>query len=389
MADLAYLFLDYETRATEDIDEIGLDNYSRIAQPLMLGWARNKNKIRVWFPKESMPAELHESLLDPSVIKIAWYAGFERLITERGAGIHIPISQWRDPMILARSLSMPGKLERVCEIMKLSSDEAKIEDGKRLINLFCKPNPKRAGQVTLFGMDDGFSDEQTHPKDWQLFVDYCVRDVTVERDLWYKFLPLSFPEEQWEDWFISEEINDTGLPVNLDRCAKALRLAVRYKEEAARSLNQMTGLENANSRDQLLGWLHTQNYKLGSIQKSDVKSELETNPELTELAKQVIRLRQRSSQTSYKKLERILKQVSPDGYLRHQFMYMGAARTGRWSSGGGINVQNLPRPIKVVEENLEKALDLVDREDYDGIVREYNGLVLPVVSSCLRSVFEV
>jgi len=114
----------------------------------MLSWVLNeRKKIQLWLPHDGLydsrlpvivpfDKELDQALRSPDVNKIAWYAGFERNTLKQSFGHDIPIEQWRDPMILARSLSMPGRLEKVCKILKLGKDEEKIEDGKRLIKLF-------------------------------------------------------------------------------------------------------------------------------------------------------------------------------------------------------------------------------------------------------------
>ena len=380
--------MDFETQGPLDIAVVGLDNYARTARALMLAWAIDDRKVRIWLcQSEPMPDELRLALCDPAVIKVAWYAQFERNILKRAIGIDVPIPQWRDPMILARHLSMPGKLESVCEILKVGKDEAKIKDGARLIKLFSCPNGL-AGQETLYGVSNGFNDPREYPNDWRQFQEYCIRDVEIERTLFHKMEKLSFPEEQWADWHLDQKINETGIPINVDRARKALSLAVRYKTDAKKKLNELTGLENANSRDQLLPWLKARGYGWGSLLKSFVEMELK-NPvsKLTPEAREVLLLRRKSSQNSYKKLEKMLAQVGPDGRLRYQFMFMGASRTGRWSSGG-VQVQNFPRPIKAVENNPEHALELLDAENYDQILKEYDGSTLPFVSSCLRMCIE-
>lgn len=388
MTDL--LFLDFETKCHLDIEEVGTDVYCRNAKPLMLGWALNENKIELWTPSDPMPLLLKEHFLNPQTAKIAWYVPFEKCILKYQLGMDIPIEQWRDVMILARNISLPGSLDRVCEILKIGKEEAKIKDGKRLIKLFSQPNGEE-GQPTLFGISDGFNDPRMYPVEWEMFKTYCERDVEIERKLYYKLLPF-FNENEWIDWFLDQWINENGLPVHLERARKALGLAQRYKDESRAALNQMTGLENANSRNQLLGWLKTQGYGLNSIEKKYLETELK-NPQskLTKEAREVLELRQKSSQNSYKKLERILAMTSPDGRLRYQFIYLGAARTGRWSSAG-CQVQNLPRPIKAVGKLIKKnpnyIFDLIDREDYEGIIKEF-GSPLPFVSSILRNLFSV
>jgi len=178
------------------------------------------------------------------------------------------------------------------------------------------------------------------------------------------------------------------MPVNVERARKALKLAQRYKEESKRKLNEMTGLANANSVDQLLPWLKERGYEWGSVNKQYVDTELNNkDSRITKEAREVLELRRKSNQSSYTKLERMVVQVSPDGYLRHQFAFMGAARTGRWSSNG-VQVQNLPRPVSAVKKSPDHALDLIDREAYDEIIAEF-GSTLPFIASCLRMMFEI
>lgn len=386
------LFLDFETRSPLDLSVVGLDNYSRQADVLMLGWALDDRKVRLWFPEDDMPEELQSSLADLSTTKIAWNAQFERAIFKQVLGRDIPIEQWKDAMVLARHMSLPGSLESVCEILKVGKDEGKLKDGKRLIKLFCEPNGTK-GQETLFGVSDGFANPREHVLDWKQFQEYCIRDVEIERTLFRKMEKLSFPEEQWADWHLDQKINECGIPVNTERARKALSLAERYKKESREKLNQMTGLANANSRDQLLPWLQERGYVMGSLMKNYVEWELKSpQSKLTPEAREVLLLRQKSSQNSYTKVKKLLTQTGPDGRLRYQFSFLGAARTGRWSSAG-INVQNFPRPIKKVEKWAhdcpEKIFDLIDREAYDEILKEFDGSTLPFAASVIRMLIEV
>jgi DNA polymerase len=64
---------------------------------------------------------------------------------------------------------------------------------------------------------------------------------------------------------------------------------------------------------------------------------------------------------------------------------LGAARTGRFSSLGA-NLANLSKPSKQVEKELDTAIELVQKMDYEGIVAKF-GKPLDVVSGVLRSSF--
>src|SRR6185312_9744945 len=128
------LHLDFETRSEIELDERGLDNYARhpSTQILMMAWAINDGRVHLWQPHKDgpMPAEAREALEDPFVSKVAWNATFERSILFRCKNLWVPYEEWRDPMVHARYLSMPGSLEDVGHIVKLKQNEAKVAEGK-------------------------------------------------------------------------------------------------------------------------------------------------------------------------------------------------------------------------------------------------------------------
>jgi len=83
--------------------------------------------------------------------------------------------------------------------------------------------------------------------------------------------------------------------------------------------------------------------------------------------------------------------MSSDDRLRHAFLFMGASRTGRWSGkgshGGSVQVQNLSRPMKEVEKNYDRALQIIEAGDYDAAEKEFPS-VIGMAISCVRSVFQ-
>jgi DNA polymerase bacteriophage-type len=391
------LYIDFETRAKDDIYVVGLDKYARQAKVLMLGWALNNDPVQIWLPPSPIPKKLSDALINPDTLLCACNAVFERLILKYALGYSIQIERFRDPGVLSRHMSMPGNLEDIGEILRMGEDEAKIKDGARLIQLFCTYDKKLAGSETIFGVSDGFGNPLELKDDWAKFISYCKRDVEVERTIWNRLMPFSFPEEQWRDWFFDQHMNEIGLPANVTRAKKLLQMAIRYKEESRKRLDELTGLENSNSQAQLLPWLKERGYIWGSINKKFVEPELK-NPEskLTAEAREVLTLRRRSAQSSYTKLEQLVDQISEDGRLKHQYVFMGAARTGRWSAAG-VQVMNMPRPEKWFKKMApEHVYDLIDREAYEEIKKECDSLgspdkpagILPFVSSAIRMVFE-
>lgn len=381
--------LDFETRSVADLSVVGLSNYA--ADPttaiLCAAYAEGDGPVRIWQPhlEPSMPAELQEAIDDPWTSIAAWNSPFERHITKYVQKMDKPTSEWVDPSIQARYLSMPGSLEDAGKILGLGADEAKLKDGKRLLKMFSEPQ-SLGGEQTLFGMSEPtFRDWSTDPADWQLLLEYCIRDVEAERTIMRKMVGFPLPQQEIENWALDAKINEAGLPTDLALVSGAGVIVERAQRELLAKLKDLTGLENPNSNEQVLGFLNGQGYTFGSLGKPFVARAMAGECELTDLAKEVIEIRQQTSKSSVKKYMAISQMVSPDGRLRNQFSFGGAARTFRWASRG-INLQNLPRPVKAVEKRMDMALDLVRRADYDAIVKEFQN-PLDVVTSTLRSSF--
>jgi Casjensviridae DNA polymerase len=391
------LFLDFETRSEIDLTDAGLHNY--VSHPstkvLLLSFAFGDGQVHLWEPhKNSLPTRLEKALADPGTLKIAHNAGFEFNIFLHVMKMKVPLEQWRDTAAMARYLSLPGSLSGISEILKL--DNGKIEDGERLIHLFSLP-ARAEEENTLFGVRSRFNDWESHPEDWAKFGEYCKRDTEVERQLYKMFQHFPLPENEWKIWQLDQKINQRGIPANMDFAEKVLKFALRSQEEVMATLREKTGLKNPNSVQQLIPWLTQQGYSRGSLNKLEVKVGCD---KLTPLGKEVINLRAESSKTSFKKLHALKLKISSDGRLRNAFMYYGASRTGRWSGGGGakkgktkgVQFQNLPRPNKQVEKNLERAVQLIDSQDFDTAIKEFAPPGVPSVVSmatgCIRSVFQ-
>jgi DNA polymerase len=416
-----FLHFDYETFSLADLKEVGLDNYAKHPSTGIscMAWALNHEELEVWLPHLGPPpTKFIDALRNPAVMKIAWHSAFEYNITRRvlvPKYLHdewfVPLEQFRDPIILAHNLSLPGKLEDVANILKMK--ERKDPRGAVLIKMFCHPvNEKQllkfkenpAVHMALFGPPlPLFRDHNSHPREFAEYVEYCRQDVRTERDLWYRMVKVPFPEIEWRGWLLDQKINEFGMPGNRQMAEKMLRIAERFIGERQVELKKLTGLENPNSDDQVKEWLSTRGYAWGSLNAKYVTLELDNKEsKLTPEARTVLTLRKAARKSSYKKLIRFLSQLSEDDRLRYQFKYMAAPRTGRWAAGktddtdSAVQVQNMSRGEKGVKKNLQHAIDLVMAEDYDTICREFMDIpdkkksVTPVelVITLMRSLFQ-
>jgi hypothetical protein len=388
---LTICYVDFETKCILDLKTCGLDRYSKKAEVLMLGWAFDEDDVQIWEPRFGpLPKEIMAAIKSDCTL-VAWNSGFERSIFKHVLGIDIPIDRWLDPSVYARTLSLPGSLQSTSDILGLG-DQGKDEDGKRLIKLFCEP-ASMGGELTLFGITEPyFREPEKHLEDWEKFKEYCRQDVRAERKILKDLEQFVPPEIERRVWCLDQRINETGVPVNREFVKKALTLAERSKEELQTALKEKTQLENPNSRDQMLEWCRSQRYPFQSLEKASVNYAL-SGKNITDLCREVLLLRKEAAKTSYMKLSAILNRLGDDNYLRDQFKYLGAARTGRWSGGGGgrekggVQFQNMPRPTKEVEKNLEKTIAQIEALDYEDIKAAHPS-VITAVTSCIRSAFQ-
>jgi DNA polymerase len=397
------VILDAETASEVDITEVGTLNYIRHPSThlLMLSWAIDDGPIQLWEPDlNPMPARLRMALLNPRVLKLAWNVKMERSVLKYLLDMDIPIHQWFDIMVLARYCSLPGKLKDACTALSLDKDVSKwAEAGDDMIEMFCMPK-RKGGKVTLFGIEPPFYNTRANkPEEWKTFCEYCRQDSFVERHIYRGLYQFMLPPKEIALWQLDQEINDRGMPVNMNVVRNGLAMALESRGILEKTLKEMTGLENPNSDAQMLAWLKIQGYQATSLNKKVVKVALDHPGELTPLGQEVLMIRREFKRSSYTKLENILLRISNDDRLRECFAFMGASRTGRWS-GLDFQFQNLARPDKKVEENLARVLELIEKADMETALAEFaptykiGGVtktipsVLGMVVSCLRSIFE-
>lgn len=389
------LFLDFETASELDLKIVGLDRYlkHKSTRVLMLAWAFDDDPVELWFPHDLMPEKLRAGLADPAVRKISWNAPFEIGGFREVLKKPIPLEEWDCAMAWARHLSLPSKLEKAGPALGIPFDSLKSQEGKRLIRKFCAPFHK-GGEETLFGISEPrYHDQDDSREDWKLFSEYCKQDVVAEREIFKTVSNIPLPEKEQKLWILDQQINERGIPVNRKFITNALALSLKSKDSLKKQLIELTGLKNPNSRDQFLPWAEAEKYPFASLGKNFVAAALVENSGITPKLRTVLKLMQESKKTSHTKYEKILAMVSDDDRLRHQFAFLGAARSGRWS-GKDAQVQNPARPSKKVEENYDRALQLIQdapeniTDEYLKIIEAEFGSVIGMTISCIRSSFQ-
>lgn len=343
--------LDYETYSEAALvgpQSVGLWNYSRhlSTQVLMVSWRFDDGPYQFAdLTCEPFPEELREALLDPNVIKWAFNAGFERVITRNCLGILTPYKGWRCTMALANLMSFSGDLLTVGAAMGIEADKLKDKEGARLIKLFCGPH-KGSRKSSLWRHTS-----ETDPEDWEKFCTYNMQDVVAETEIRDKLQRFELPDSEWETYEIDQRINDRGMPINRRFIEQADMLVSVRQRELFMLMRKLTGLDNPNSTPQLLPWLQERGYPFGDLQKATVLKVLtahKLDKIMTSEGAKALRLRQQLSRTSVKKFPALLRRASVDDRIQHAFQFAGAARTARWA-GRGPQPQNLTRTPKVME----------------------------------------
>lgn len=341
---MKYLFADLETFSPLNLPQVGSFRYAEDCEILLWGYAIDNEPARVWDCTNPRTKEMPEALakalkeVQAGERKIVWHNGmmFDTVVLE-ALGYRIPIEQIIDTMVIAYQHGLPGALGDLCDVLRMSTDKAKDKDGKRLVQLFCKPQPE-CYKVRRH-------DRYTKPEDWIKFVNYCRLDVEAEREL-FKALP-KWNCTEWEHRLqvLDAEINRRGMQIDVELAEAAVELSERNKKLLAEETQRQTRGEvgAATQRDALIDYMAREyGWKIDTMTKAELEKRVD-DPSVPEPVRELLKLRLMSTKTSIQKFKALLRRVNKDGRIRGGLQFRGAARTGRWG-GRGFQPQNLARP---------------------------------------------
>lgn len=388
------LSLDYETYSSNDLLKCGVYKYTEAPdfEVLLMSYSINSGPVEVidLASGEDIPANILKALTDENVPKWAHNAGFERICTSKllknkypeyfksysdpddTVGNYISPKGWYCSLVLSAYNGLPLSLAGVGKI--LGFDEQKMLEGKDLIRYFCspcKPTKANGGRTRNLPSDA--------PDKWAIFVEYNRRDTVVEEQILERLSKYPVPDKVWEEYWLSEQINDRGILIDLTLVHNAIDMDERSKAELEGALKQITNLANPNSVSQLKEWLASNGLVVESLGKKQVADLITTAPGKL---REVLELRQMSAKSSVKKYEAMINAVCRDGRLRGMFMFYGASRSGRYS-GRIVQLQNLPRPEI---PDVDVARTLVKANDYDMVKLLYDSIP-SVLSALIRTTF--
>lgn len=381
------LAIDLETYSSNDIKKCGVYKYVEADDftILMLSCSMNGGEVETF--DFTRPEDLDRFfnagwfylLTDPAVLKTAANAAFERTCLAKFFEVALPPDQWACTLVRAGMLGLPMSLDGVAKAMQLS--EQKDAEGKKLIQFFsipCKPTQAN-------GMRSRNLPEHA-PGKWRNYLEYNRQDVKTEVAILEKLSWLKIPQFEKDLWALDQQINDRGIRIDRDFVLNAIKLDEIYNDRLMLEAIELTGLDNPNSRNQLINWLNGEmGVEIKTLRKGDIPGLLDKAP--SDVVVRVLELRQELAKTSVSKYKAMREAVCHDGRIRGLFQHYGANRTGRWA-GRLVQVQNLPQNKmkgKTVDV-LDYARQLVKKGDLDGLIEVF-GNVPDILSQLIRTAF--
>ena len=380
---LHQLSIDLETYSSVPIGKAGLYKYvqSPDFEILLLAYSVDgEEPLLVDLAQgEILPDWLYRAISSPGFIKHAYNAAFEWYCLSKFYGILLPVEQWRDTMLHGLYCGYTAGLDATGKALGLPAEKQKLATGKALIRYFCVPcNPTQAngGRTRNLPKHD--------PDKWELFKTYCRGDVTTEMEIERRLSNFPVPEAVEKQWQTDLLINARGVAVDMDMVQGALYIGDTTREQLMTEATNITGLENPNSIQQLMGWLEPRvDDMVTDLRKETVATMLENGTAKDEAAR-MLEIRQELGKTSTKKFDAIEAAVCHDGRVRGLLQFYGANRTGRWCLTGDHEVLTPEGWVRLDEwhggviacwQPNGETVSFQNSEqvsfDYDGLMYEY------------------
>ena len=370
------LSIDIESYSDVNLSKCGVYKYasSPAFEILLFGYAVDGGDVRVvdLACGEQIPDEILSALSDASVTKWAFNAMFERVCLSNFLGEWLEPEGWRCTMVWAATLGLPLSLESAG--VALGLEKQKLTEGKDLIRYFCvpcKPTKANGGRTRNRPEHD--------PEKWKRFKAYNLRDVETEMQIQKRLSGFPVPDAIWEEYHLDQEINDRGIGVDMELVRQAIAMDVRSRERLTDALQELTGLENPNSIQQMKQWLADHGLETDTLGKKAVAELVKTAPEPL---REVLSLRQQLAKSSVKKYTAMENAVCADSRAHGMFQFYGANRTGRFS-GRLIQLQNLPQNHM---GDLAEARALVRSGNYEALSMLYEDIP-DTLSQLIRTAF--
>ena len=319
--------------------------------------------------------EFRQALTDPSIVKTAFNANFERTCLAKWTGAAMPPEEWRCTMIKALTMGLPGNLADAGMALGLPEDKLKDPQGKALIQFFskpCKPTRTNGQRTRNLPAHD--------PEKWKLFIAYNRQDVVTEQEILKRLAVYKIPDAEQALWSLDQHMNDNGVKLDIPMVEKIVEYDTQRRQELQEEAQEITGLSNPNSLAQLKKWLASQGVEMASVTKDTIAEALAGD--LPENVRRMLEIRTALGKTSVAKYSTMLTAVCQDHRLRGILQFYGANRSGRWA-GRLVQTHNL---AKNSLPDLDLARELAAAGDFDTMQTLF-GETAFVFSELIRTAF--
>lgn len=147
----------------------------------------------------------------------------------------------------------------------LGLEKQKLTEGKSLIKYFCVPcaptkvNGGRTRNLPEHDMEK-----------WQRFKAYNLRDVETEMGIQAKLSRFPVSDKIWNEYRVSEEINDCGIGVDMVFVKEAIEIDSKSREHLTAIIQTMINIDNQNSVQQMKSCLADNGIEMDSLGKKEV-----------------------------------------------------------------------------------------------------------------------
>lgn len=376
--------IDIETYSSVDLAKAGVYAYTEAPDfdILLIGYKYDDEDevhvIDTLAVDRDLDEELYEfrqALTDPSIVKTAFNANFERTCLAKWTGAAMPPEEWRCTMIKALTMGLPGNLADAGMALGLPEDKLKDPQGKALIQFFskpCKPTRTNGQRTRNLPAHD--------PEKWKLFIAYNRQDVVTEQEILKRLAVYKIPDAEQALWSLDQHMNDNGVKLDIPMVEKIVEYDTQRRQELQEEAQTITGLSNPNSLAQLKKWLASQGVEMASVTKDTIAEALAGD--LPENVRRMLEIRTALGKTSVAKYSTMLTAVCQDHRLRGILQFYGANRSGRWA-GRLVQTHNL---AKNSLPDLDLARELAAAGDFDTMQTLF-GETAFVFSELIRTAF--
>jgi RecA-family ATPase len=331
------LHRDFETRSFADLKRVGAARYAEdpTTEVTVVCFAVDDGPIESWIPAsgEPVPKVFVEAANNPGWHTAAHNDAFESFVEQyilepRFGWPLVPIERHICTMAMARFCGLPGGLERVADILALPT--RKDADGRKLMLRLCRPQG---------GAESAPAFVDPTPKELTRYIAYCANDVAIEREVMRRLAPL--PEYEHRLWCLDRKINVRGFAVDLTLAARARELVQAEKAHINTRMRAVTGgaVDGFTKLADMREFINARGHSMSKANKRSVTAVLAHDP--ADDVREVLELRQVSSNVAVEKYRAVLASAFPDQRIRGLLNFYGTV-TGRWTSAGA-NIHNVPR----------------------------------------------